>query len=146
MKQTSLSIESLLDRARIHKPENDRSNMRETGLPHSTGRFLQHFQWNETLPKTRSIRWSERTRSCQKAVVVKAEAMLQYSKKYSNRRQFMECESEAVAFATTPVTTVNFSHNLVLATTHAPPRTGSSNFLVGGEFFEISGMEYRIAH
>ena len=41
--------------------------------------------------------------------------MLQYSKKCSNGRQFLECESEAVAFATPPVTTVNFSHNLVLA-------------------------------
>ena len=47
-----------------------------------------------------------------KSVVVKAEAVLQHSKKCSNGRQFMECESEAVAFATTPVTPVNFSHNL----------------------------------
>ena len=39
--------------------------------------------------------------------------MLQHSKKRPNGRQFLECESEAVAFATTPVTPVNFSHNPV---------------------------------
>ena len=58
-------------------------------------------------------RWGERTKSCQKSVVVKAEAMLQHSKKCSNGRQVMECESEAVAFATTPVRPVNLSHNLI---------------------------------
>ena len=69
----------------------------------------------KTVDRRTYLRWGERTRSCQKAVVVKAEAMLQHSKKCSNGRQFLECESEAVAFATTPVTPVNISHNLVLA-------------------------------
>ena len=53
-----------------------------------------------------------------KSVVVNAETMLQHwygSEKSSDGGQFLECESEAVAFATVPVTTVNFSHNLLLA-------------------------------
>ena len=39
----------------------------------------------------------------------------------SNRRPFLECESEAVAFAATTVTPVDFYHNLVIASTLAAP-------------------------
>ena len=41
--------------------------------------------------------------------------MLQQSKKCSNGRPFLECESEAVAFAATPATPVDFTHNLIAA-------------------------------
>ena len=39
--------------------------------------------------------------------------MLQHSKKSSNGRQFLDCKSEAVAFAMTTATAADFSNNLV---------------------------------
>ena len=54
--------------------------------------ILERFPWIEALAMASRLSWGLRTRSCQKAVVVKAEAMLQHSKKYSNGRQFLERE------------------------------------------------------